>query len=222
MWFKAFALELNKNKSLISFTLLDEFFLFCARYVQQTQQTPVAEPIVFIHSWWIINRAPDKPAPQRSQGWSNYSQSLTSLWWLFSCIRCRSRGGRPKPSRLVAASCRAAKETKGRCGGEIRHPCTVRGVLCCLLTICLLYCTMHTFVLFYIKWATIRPSDLTGKASTSKWMMTSAGTLTSWLRSHTRTHCLMREYWQRLIMICDAFICRSEGEDQQVKMKCFR
>lgn len=62
---------------------------------------------------------------------------------LFSSVRSCCRGGRAKPGRLLWTSCGAAKETKGRCGGEVRQP-TVRGVLCCVIS----RKTRHLFFMF--------------------------------------------------------------------------
>lgn len=78
------------------------------------------------------------------------------------------------------------------------------------------YCIVRlTFPFYiYIKWSSFH---LTGKASTSKWMKTSAGTVTSWLCLHT-----WKNIGKAIFLYFDPFVCRSEGEDQQVKMKCFR
>lgn len=86
----------------------------------------------FFHGELFIEE-PDGPGATEIPGLINsFALSDIAVMVVFSRVRSHRRGRRPQPSRLVAASCRAAKETKGRRGGEVRHPRTVRGVLCCL------------------------------------------------------------------------------------------
>ena len=126
-----------------------------AEYVLQTCQTLLAERVSFMNSWWIINGACDS----RSQGRCIYSPCVSCHCdgCFFSCIRSCCRGGRAEASGPVAASCRAAKETKGRRGGEVRRPCTVRAALCfifsdkyTLITIHYSHCTIHTCTYIHV------------------------------------------------------------------------
>lgn len=103
-------------------------------------------------------------------------------------MSCHSRGRRPQPRRRVGASCRPAKETKGRCGGEVRQLCTVRQVWSFFDVIWIKYNSCPEHHIPFIKLNIKRLFDLTGKASVYRWMMTSAGEDIMILF----THCLLR------------------------------
>lgn len=137
---------------------------------------------------------------------------------------CRGGGGGAKPSRIDNAICRAAKETERRGGREVRHPCTVRAAVCddkeprCPFTS--VYLRNHgnnqtdTLSLWGIKWLTL------SLISQAKLQLQPRG----WPLQVHRTFRLYRLIMEEteLSFISDHFLCRSEGEDQQVKMKCYR
>ena len=149
---------------------------------------------------WSSFRHAHRQASTHATVWTLREGCCFSVSWL-SCLssyfRCLCRGG---PCRLLAARRRAAKETEGRYGGEVRPACWY-----------VIISTPSWYKITHIM------SYLAGLAWTVRWKMTSAGKQASWHSSHTFEK---RKLAKSLIF--HPFNCRSEEEDQQVKIRCFR
>ena len=168
-------------------------------------------------------------ALQRSRGWSIHPHSLTSLWWLFFACQIplqRKRAPAKQARRCQLSSCQGNERETWRKGQTPTY--SKRSAML------LVRQNKHTHFLFVLRWhlltsphnthssyytVTMRPFNFYRQSL--DFQMDDDLSRYAWLLGFVHT-VLWENTGKEHFRCFDPFICRSEGEDQQVKMKCFR